>query len=400
MLVQEYEVQKSESNDITRVDIGGKELVLIGTAHISQRSVEVVRATIEAEQPDTVAVELDQGRYDALTNKSNWESLDLIEVIKKRQTTFLVARLALMAFQKRMSSYTGVKPGAEMLAAIHSADEIDAEVLLADRDIQTTLLRAWRTTPFYKRASVAGLMFMGLFEKTEVSEDSLEDLRDTHNISEILDELGEVLPEVKSVLVDERDLYMAYELLKAPGDKIVAVVGAAHKAGILRILASGKPSEDDIERVMHVPKKSVISKAIPWILPVLVISAFVAGFIYGDRETFTNAATAWFIVNAAGAALGTTIALAHPLTILATALAAPFTSLNPTIGAGMVAGLVQTLVSAPKVKDFETLGDDMADWKGWWKNRLARVLLCFILGNLGSMVGTFAAFPWLKDLIN
>lgn len=392
-------MQQSESNDITRVDLDGKELVLIGTAHISQRSVEIVQATIEAEAPDTVAVELDQGRYDALTDKANWESLDLLEVIKERQTTFLVARLALMAFQKRMSSYTGVKPGAEMLAAIHSARSIHAKVVLADRDIRTTLLRAWRTTPFHKRFGVAGLMFFGLFEKTEVSEDSLEDLRESHNISEILDELGEVLPEVKSVLVDERDLFMAYELLNAPGDKVVAVVGAAHKAGILRALAARKVNEEDIERITHVPKKSAVSKVIPWIIPLIVISLFVAGFIYGDREAVTNAATAWFIVNAVGAAIGTTIALANPLTIIATALAAPFTSLNPTVGAGMVAALVQTLTTAPKVRDFEALGDDMAEWRGWWKNRLARVLLCFILGNLGSMVGTFAAFPWLKDLI-
>lgn len=392
-------MEKLESSDVTRVEVNGREIVLIGTAHISQRSVDIVRQTIEAEAPDTVAVELDQGRYDALTNEANWESLDLIEIIKSGQTTFLVARLALMAFQKKMSNYTGVKPGAEMLAAIEVAEAADRTVVLADRDIRTTLLRAWRTTPFFKKLSVASLLVMGVFERTEVDEDSLEDLREAHNISEVLNELGDVLPSVKTVLVDERDLFMASELVNAPGEKIVAVVGAAHKAGILKHLADpGLPSKS-VEDITEVPKRSMASKAIPWVLPAVVLGLFIAGFFFGDPEKVRDAAVAWIVVNSLGGALGTILAFGHPLTVLATAIAAPVTSINPTVGAGMVAGLVQTVFSAPKVRDFDTLGDDLSDWKGWWSNRLSRVLLCFIFGNLGSTIGTLVAFHWLKDLI-
>ena len=392
-------MSEEESNDITRIDIDGKELILIGTAHISKRSVEIVRDTIEQEKPDSVAVELDQQRYDALVNEANWESLDLIQIIKRKQTTFLVARLALTAFQKRMGSHTGVKPGAEMVEAIEIAKTVGADLVLADRDIRTTLIRSWRRTPFFKRASVAALLLMGMFEKNEVSEEDLEDLRESHNIAEVLDELGDFLPAVKGVLVDERDVFMAHELRNAPGKKVVAVVGAAHKAGILRHLAGRPTDPKELEEITTLPPKSVLSKMIPWLLPLIVVGIFIAGFVFGDNpEALKTAAIAWFLVNGTFGALGALLALAHPLTIVATFIAAPFTSLNPTIGAGMVAGLVQTMIASPKVRDIEFVGDDITHWTGWWKNRLSRVLLVFVFSNLGSTIGTFTSFHWLKDV--
>jgi pheromone shutdown-related protein TraB len=387
-----------ESSDITRLQVGEKEIILVGTAHISQRSVDVVKAVIEENQPTSVCVELDDQRFQAMTKASNWDTLDLKEIIRSKQTTFLVARLALSAFQKRMSSYTGVKPGGEMLAAIEAAELIEVPVVLVDRDIRTTLLRAWRMTPWWKRSSIAVLLVAGLFEKTEVSEDDLEKLRETHNISEALDEMGDILPSVKGVLVDERDLYMAHEIAKAPGNRVIAIIGAAHKAGIIRHLTDGI---DDValEATRHVPEKGVVSKILPWVLPLIIIGLFVGGFFYGDMEDFKNAALAWVLVNGILASLGALIAMAHPLTIIASFISAPITSLNPTVGVGMVAALVQTYVASPTVAEMESVGDDIAHWTGWWRNRLSRILVIFVLTNLGSSVGTILAFKWLSKLI-
>ena len=387
-----------ESTDITRIEVDGKTIILIGTAHISARSVEIVADTIEREQPDTVCVELDEQRFKALREETNWEDLDLKQIIKSKQTTFLVARLALLAFQKRMSMYTGVKPGMEMLEATSSAEACGATIELVDRDIRTTLLRAWRKTPFLKRSSVAGLLVLGVFQKTEVSEDDLDELREAHNIAEVLDELGEALPTVKSVLVDERDTYMAHRIRSAPGDKVVAVIGAAHKAGILRNLQREIPAEE-VSEIDSIPERGKLSRALPWILPAIVIGLFVGGFFFGDPEDFKRAALAWVLANGSLSALGALLALGHPLTIVTAFIAAPITSLNPTVGAGMVTALVQTFIAAPTVRDMERVGDDIVNWTGFWKNRLARILLVFVFSNLGSSLGTFVSFNWLKDLL-
>ncbi len=388
-----------ESTDITRLSVDNKEIILVGTAHISQRSVDIVSEAIVAEAPDTVCVELDEQRYEALVNAPDWEALDLKQIIRNKQTTFLVARLALMAFQKRMSNYTGVKPGAEMLAAVQKADELGAEIVLADRDIRTTLLRAWRKTPFMKKAGLISMLFMGMFETQEVDEESLEDLRESHNIGEMLDSMGESLPSIKGVLVDERDVFMSDAIRKAPGDKVLAVIGAAHKRGIIEHLNMPQKDATAIEEIEVIPEKTLASKVIPWILPLIVIGVFIAGFIYGDQKALERAALAWFLVNGILGGLGALIAFGHPLTVIATFFAAPFTSLNPTVGAGMVAALVQTFVASPKVRDLEDIGEDITEASGWWKNRLSRVLLVFIGANLGSMVGTYASFYWLKDVL-
>lgn len=388
-----------ESTDITRVVVDGKEIVLVGTAHISAQSVKVVVEAIEAEKPDTVAVELDEQRYKAIREEVNWQELNLVEIIKSKQTTFLVARLGLMAFQKRMSLYTGVKPGQEMLEATLAADRSGAQVALVDRDIRTTLLRAWRMTPFLKRSSLATLLVMGMFQRSEVDESDLEELRAEHNISEILDELGEAMPDMKGVLVDERDTYMAHKIRACEGSKIVAVVGAAHKPGILRAWQRASTENSEIDAIDVVPPRGKLSKVLPWILPLIVIGLFVGGFFFADPEDFKRAAIAWVLANGTLAALGAALAFGHPLTILTAFIAAPITSLNPTVGAGMVTAMVQTLIAAPTVRDMERVGDDIVNWKGIWTNRLSRILLVFVFSNVGSSLGTFISFNWLKDLL-
>ena len=386
------------SNDYTRLLVDGREIILVGTAHISQDSVDTVIRTIDDILPDTVCVELDHQRYQSLINKKGWESLNLKELIKKKQIPFLLTNLALSSYQKRMGLHTGVKPGAELAAAAQTAEERGMEVELVDRNIRTTLLRVWRKTGFWNKMKVMASLFGSLFEKQELDESELAKLRESDTLSSMLDEMGEMLPSVKQILVDERDTYMAYHIRNAPGEKILAVVGAAHLPGIIRLLQGEEISAETIAEISVIPPKTTLSKMIPWLIPGIVVALFIGGFFFGDRDQLADAATAWVLANGLFSALGALLALGHPLTVISAFIAAPITSLNPTIGAGFVTGLVQTFVAAPTVGDMEHVGDDLTTIKGWWRNRLARVLLVFLFSSLGSSIGTFVALGWLKDI--
>ncbi len=387
-----------DSSDIRRLQIGDKEIVLVGTAHISQDSVDIVRQVIEAERPDTVCVELDAQRFQALKDPNRWESLNIIQVIRKGQGPFLLANLALASFQKKMGLQTGVKPGTELAAAAELAEQRGIEVKLVDRDIRTTLLRAWRKTGLWKKLNLVSTLLVGLFEDPKMDEAELARLRESDTLSAMLEEMGTLLPSVKTILVDERDLYMAHHIRNAPGAKIVAVVGAAHLPGILNHLQK-EIQPETIGEISVVPEKSRFSRVIPWVVPAVVLGLFVAGFFLGGRDHIAGAAVAWVLANGILAALGTIIALGHPLTVAAAFVAAPITSLNPTVGAGMVTGLVQAFIAAPTVGDMQNVGEDLATVRGWWSNRLTRVLLVFLFSNIGSAAGTIVAFHWLKNLL-
>lgn len=381
-----------------RIFVAGKEIVLIGTAHISQESVDTVRRVIAEETPDTVCIELDDQRHQALKDPNRWQSLNLIQVIRKGQAPFLLVNLALASFQKRMGLQTGVKPGAELAAAAEIAESQGIEVCLVDREIRTTLLRAWRKTGFWKKMNLMATLIASLFENQKLDEAELARLRQTDTLSAMLDEMADVLPSVKTILVDERDIYMAHHLRNAPGSRIVAVVGAAHLPGIQRHLQREIPLEE-IREISTIPAKTTLSQFLPWLIPAVVVALFVAGFFLGDRDRIAGAAVAWILANGLLAALGTAIAFGHPLAVATAFVAAPITSLNPTIGAGMVTGLVQAFIAAPTVRDMENVGDDLANIRGWWGNRMTRVLLVFVFSSLGSAIGTIVAFRWLTTLL-
>lgn len=386
------------NSDYTSLQVEDKEIVLVGTAHISQDSVETVIRTIDEVIPDTVCVELDTQRYQSLINKKGWESLNLKELIKKKQVPFLLSNLALSSYQKRMGLQTGVKPGAELAAAAQTAEERGMAVELVDRNIRTTLLRVWRKTGLWNKTKVMASLVGSLFEKQELNEEELAKLRESDTLSSMLDEMGKVLPSVKQILVDERDTYMAYHIRNAPGKKVLAVVGAAHLPGIIRLLQGDKISPETISEISTIPPKTTFSKMVPWLIPGIVVALFIGGFFFGNRDQLANAATAWILANGLFSALGALLALGHPVTIISAFIAAPITSLNPTIGAGFVTGLVQSFVAPPTVHDMEHVGEDLMSFKGWWQNRLARVLLVFLFSSIGSSIGTFVALGWLKDL--
>ncbi|MBW2504426.1 MAG: TraB/GumN family protein [Deltaproteobacteria bacterium] len=391
-------MQCIDHTDIKRIQLDNREIIIIGTAHISQDSVDTVISVIEAENPDTVCVELDQQRFQALQNPKHWESLNLVQVLRKGQAPFLLANLALAAFQKRMGLQTGVKPGAELFAAAKTEQQLDKQLILVDREIRTTLLRAWRKAGFWKKLQLLVTLMSSMFEGQKIDEAELARLRQTDTLTVMLDELGTLLPTVKAILVDERDTFMAHNIRQAGGNKIVAVIGAAHVPGMSKKLLQNTSAEE-IAELSTIPPKKAVSKIVPWLIPALVILLFVVGFFAGDRQVLAEAALAWILANGLLSAAGALLALAHPMTILVAFIAAPITSLNPTIGAGFVTGLAQAFLSPPQVRDMQSMADDIAIPSGWWRNRLTRVLLVFFFSSLGSAIGTVVAFGWLKNLL-
>lgn len=392
------ETPRALPSDQRRIAFDGREIILVGTAHISQESVDTVRRVIAAERPDHVCVELDQQRYQALTDPNRWRSLNVLEVLRKGQGQFLLVSLALASFQKRLGLQTGVKPGAELAAAAEEARERDIPFSLVDRDIRTTLLRAWRKTSFWKRFHLLATILAGLFEEQKMDEAELARLRQTDTLSAMLEEMGTLLPSVKTILVDERDTFMADRIRQAPGERVVAVVGAAHLPGIERQLQ--QPADPAVlAEISTIPEKSAWSKVVPWLLPGLVVGLFVAGFFVGDWSRLADAAVAWVLLTGGLCALGTAVAFGHPLTILSGFVAAPFTTLHPALGAGMVTGIVQALIAAPTVADLERVGDDVASIGGWWRNRMIRVLLVFFFSSLGASAGMLIALRWVTSLV-
>lgn len=414
--VPEHSADEEESGlqDAVRLNVGDKEVILVGTAHISQESVDAVRSIISQESPDVVCVELDAQRYKALRDKNWWQSLNLFEVFRKGQAPFLMANLVLSSYQRRLGRETGVKPGAELAEAARVAEDAGIEVVLCDREIRKTLLRAWRKTGFWKKSLLAAEIVSsvlpgggggggddeGMKAPARMTEEELRRLRQGDTLSLMLEEMGKTLPTVKKVLVDERDMFMSAGIRDARGQKVVAVVGAAHVPGITRHLTElGPSSSETLAEIDTIPERSLLSRIVPWLVPLIVLGLFVAGFFYGDTKNFQDAAVAWVLANGILSALGALIALGHPLTIVAAFIAAPITSLNPTIGAGYVTGIVQTWFAPPSVRDMENLSDDLISWKGWWTNRMGRVLIVFFFSSLGSTLGTLVAFKWLADLI-
>ncbi|MFC0014016.1 MULTISPECIES: TraB/GumN family protein [Allobacillus] len=373
----------SEEN-ITRIDLDGKEIILIGTAHVSKQSALQVKEVIEAEQPDSVCVELDEQRYESVKDKNKWENMDIFKVVKEKKATLLLMNMMISSFQNRVAKQFGIQPGQEMIQGIESADEIGAELVLADRNIQTTFSRIWRNIGLSGRAKLMMSIFYSIFNKEEISEEELEKMKSQDMLNSVMEEFTREFPRLKKPLIDERDQYLAQKIKKAPGNKVVAVLGAAHVPGIKKEIYQ----ENDLEKLSTVPKKSKVPKIIGWSIPIVILSVIAYTF-YMNPSAGWQQTISWVLWNGGLSALGATIALGHPLTVLTAFLAAPFSSLNPLLAAGWFAGIVQALIRKPHVSDFESLPDDVLSVKGFWDNKVTRILLIVVLTNIGSSLGTF-----------
>lgn len=374
------------------LELNGRKITLIGTAHVSKESIDEVTQTIKSLNPDCVAIELDEKRADSIQNAEKYSQLDIIKVLKRHEGFLLLANLILASFQRRMGLNVGVKPGDEMLAAINTANEMNIPSVMVDRPIQITLKRAWAKNSFWGKCKLFALLISSAFSKEEVDPSEIENLKNSSEMDSMMEELAKEMPVIKKVLIDERDEYLASKIWDAQGENVVAVLGAGHLPGVekhLQKLASGEETTD-VNEISAIPPKSVLSKIAAWIIPALIIGLIGAGFVYGGRKAGAQLLTTWFLWNAIPAALLSIIALAHPITILVAFVAAPFTSLCPFIGIGFCTAIVQALVCKPKVSDMESLQDDVGSIKTFYKNRILRVLLVFILSTLGSALGTFA----------
>lgn len=373
--------------DVRRLNLEGREILLVGTAHVSRASVDLVRQVIEREEPDCVCVELDERRYQALSQRARWENLDLKRLISEKQLSTLLVNLILAAYQKKLGEQLGVLPGTELLEAVRAAEERSIPVALCDRDVRVTLRRAWYATSFFRKAYLVSALIVSLFEKTELTEEELARLRETDVLSELMQELGKTLPEIKEVVIDERDTYLAEKIRSARGNRVVAVVGAGHVEGIAKILEAGKGS--DLEAINTIPPVSPAWKMLGWGIPALIIGALLLIAWRHGASTAGSSLLYWILANGIPCAIGAALALGHPLTIMTGFAAAPVTSLTPVIGAGYVTAFVQVMTRPPVVREFETVLDSMATLQGWWRNKLLRVFLAFLLPGVGSLVGTW-----------
>lgn len=373
----------SEEN-ITRLRIDEKEYILIGTAHVSRNSAEQVKEVIEREKPDSVCIELDEQRYQSITEGNKWRNMDIFKVIKEKKSSLLLMNLAISSFQKRMADQFDIKPGQEMIQGIESAKEVDAELVLADRNIQTTFARIWGSIGLKGKSILLMQVIASIFSKESITEEELEKMKSQDTINAILNEFTEAFPKLKKPLIDERDQYLSQKIKRAPGEKVVAVLGAAHVPGITKEI--GK--EHDLANLNRLPKKSKVPKIIAWSIPIFII-AIIAYTFYANPSAGIQQTISWIVWNGSLSAIGAAIALAHPLTILTAFVAAPITSLNPLLAAGWFAGIMQAYIKRPNVGDFENLSDDVFTVKGFWNNKVTRVLLVVVLSNLGSSLGTF-----------
>jgi len=397
------------------ITLGATEFKLIGTAHVSKESIEEVKNIINGEKPDMVCVELDEGRYNAITQGNQWEKLNLSQVFREGKGFLVIANLVLASFQRRLGSGLGVKPGEEMKVAVETAKENGIPHSLCDREVHTTLRRAWARCGLWSKAKLLASLMASAFTTEKLSEQEIEALKSGNELDGMMGELSNYLPSVKETLIDERDRYLASKIWTssssaeigntdgntAGNKKIAAVIGAGHMKGIaahLEKLSAGSQSAD-VSELNVIPPSSVFSKIAKFIIPAAIVALVAAGFLRAGTATGFSMVLKWVLWNGSLAAIGACLALAHPLAILVSFLGAPITSLNPFIGVGILSGLVQVTLLKPRVSDVQNIMEDANGLKGWYRNRITRALLVFFLSSLGSSIGTFVSIPAIAGLL-
>lgn len=372
-------------DQLIRLDYQGKEIILIPTAHVSQESVNLVRETIKEEKPDSICIELDEQRYKNIKNPEAWKNTNIIDIIKEKKVTLLIANLILSSYQKNVAKKLKTKPGQEMMEGIKASEEMGINLVLADRSIQTTFMRIWRKMGFFEKIKLLfSLMFLD--EDEDVSEEDLQRLIERDNLELAIEDMGKDYPQIAATLLHERDKFLAYNIKNAPGKKVIAILGAAHTPGVEEEVFKNQ----DIEELKKIPEKSFMGKLLPWIIPALIVILIALGFKQ-SMNTGLSQIKSWFIFNSVLAAAFTALCLPHPLSVLTAFVAAPFTSINPVLACGWFAGLVEASLKKPTVEDVNKIPDDIFNFKSWIHNKFLKALLVVILANLGSSIGTIIA---------
>jgi len=373
-------------DNVARLAYQDKEIILIGTAHVSQESVELVKRVIDEEKPDSICIELDEGRYQNLQNPKSWEHTDVIQIIKTKKTGFLLANIVLGSFQKKIARQLGTVVGQEMLQGIKSAKETGAELVLADRNIQITFLRIWRKLSLWEKTKLFFSLLFSFGEEIELSSEDVKDLLKDETLESVVFEMRKKFPVIGEVLISERDQYLANKIKEAPGKKVVAILGGAHVPGVKEEIFK----RQDIDRITEVPRGSPVFKIIGWAIPAIIIGLFIYGFAI-NIQTGLQQLSVWVLWNSALAALFTALVLGHPLSILTALVTAPFTSMNPFLACGWLAGLVEATIRKPTVQDINNISQDIFSFKRFFRNRFLKALAVVIMANIGSSIGTFVA---------
>ncbi|MBL0010486.1 MAG: TraB/GumN family protein [Nitrosomonas sp.] len=386
----------TQTEPLKTVTVNNSSITLLGTAHVSKASADKVQELIATGKYDAVAVELCPSRHKIIVNPDAMARMDLFQVIKKGQASMVAASLALGAFQQRMAEQFDIEPGAEMRIAIKDAQAAKLPVLLIDREIGTTLKRIYRNVPWWKRFNLFAGLIASVISKEKFSAAEIERLKEGDVLESSFAQFAENEKDLFRPLISERDEYMSARLIKECKENnyqhILAVIGAGHLNGMAQQLETQKISNPDerIAQLDTIPESSQWFKFIPWMIVTLILAGFAIGFTRSPEMGIAMVVD-WIVINGGLSALGAAIAFAHPLSILTAFLAAPLTSLNPTIGAGMVVAAVETYLRKPKVSDFNRLRTDTTSLRGWWSNQVTRILLIFIFSTLGSAIGTYVA---------
>lgn len=377
------------------VTINGVEITLLGTAHVSRASADAVTEMLESNEFDAVAIELCQARYDSIVNPNALADMDLFAVIKHKKASMVAASLALGAYQQRLAEQFKVQPGQEMRVAIDISKQKDLHLELIDRNVGITLKRLYRNIPWWRKLYVISGLIASVITNEKVTEDEIEKLKSGDVLESTFAQFSDSAQDLFKPLISERDRYMAAKLIQMTrqknSKKVLAVVGAGHLAGLKQTLLDGiEQPLKTVQELDTLPVGSTLTKYIPWIIVALVLSGFAFGFSK-STDLGWSLVLDWVLINGGLSALGAALAGAHVLTVLTAFLAAPLTSLNPTIGAGIVTAGMEIYLRKPTIKDFENVRKDTAKLSGWRSNRVARLILVFLLSTLGSVLGTYIA---------
>jgi pheromone shutdown-related protein TraB len=386
---------------VDKIVLGDREFVLVGTAHVSRESVEEVSRVIREETPDRVCVEIDEGRFRSMRDSAAWERLDIAKVIKEGKGFLLIANLVLSSFQRRLGEGLGVKPGDEMKRAVETAEELGIPYSFCDREVSTTLKRAWARCGFWSRSKLLAALLSSALSNEKMEEGQIEALKDKNELEGMMNELADYLPKVKETLIDERDRYLATRIFTSEGRKTVSVIGAGHMEGVkahLALLADGSLPRD-LSELDLVPPPSFFAKAAGWLIPAAIVALIAVGFFRAGADVSAAMLLRWALLNGSLAALGTTIAFGHPLSILVSFFGAPVATINPLVGVGLFAGVAEASLRKPRVIDVENLSDDIASLRGFYSNRITRALLVFFLSSIGGMIGNFISIPYLTSIV-
>ncbi|MCG6170023.1 TraB/GumN family protein [Leptospira sp. FAT2] len=388
------------SEPIETFKLGKVPVTILGTAHISQKSIDEVQRIIREEKPDTVCVELCNSRMRSVKDSEHWKKLDIFKVFKERKMYLLLSSLILSAFQKKLGKGS-IRPGDEMRMAISEGEKIGAKIVPIDREVSTTLKRAWWNIGLFNRMFLLSALLTSLFVKEDISEEKIEEMKSEDVLKDLFSQLPKRYESIKNVIIDERDSYLAQRIRDAAkdGKKVFAVVGAGHLQGIMNHVQD----EKEIAHLDHLPQKTALDRWKGLLVPGIFLGLILTVFYFGGRQQGQEFVLRWILVKGGLAALGALISLAHPLSIVLAFLAAPIGNFNPVIKPGWVAALSESWLRKPLVEDFERIAQDSEHWKGYWKNNVIRIFLVFMLPQIGSSIGTFIVtadlFRVLKGLL-